>query len=210
MSEPYLKKPAIDNATIQKILSSVPYENGFHFFEDVGKYSAETAISLFSFYEELRTIGFSSVRFHFQRRDFQNWIRETLGDKELADGIDKINANLSDQNLKEALLKIVLTRFVELQTLSNMQNEQKTMSISGEELKKFSFEELKQYNGQGGKPVYIAFNGKVYDASSSSSWSGGTHKATHQAGKDLAQEILSAPHGEEVFAKVKQVGVLVQ
>ena len=150
------------------------------------------------------------MRFHFQRRDFQNWIRETLGDKELADGIDKINANLSDQNLKEALLKIVLTRFVELQTLSNMQNEQKTMSILGEELKKFSFEELKQYNGQGGKPVYIAFNGKVYDASSSSSWSGGTHKATHQAGKDLAQEILSAPHGEEVFAKVKQVGVLVQ
>lgn len=210
MSEPYLKKPAIDNATIQKILRSVPYENGFHFFEDVGKYSGETAINLFSFYEELRTIGFSSVRFHFQRRDFQNWIRETLGDKELADGIDKINANLSDQNLKEALLKIVLTRFVELQTLSNMQNEQKTMSISGEELKKFSFEELKQYNGQGGKPVYIAFNGKVYDASSSSSWSGGTHKATHQAGKDLAQEILSAPHGEEVFAKVKQVGVLVQ
>ena len=121
MSEPYLKKPAIDNATIQKILSSVPYENGFHFFEDVGKYSGETAISLFSFYEE-----------------------------------------------------------------------------------------LKQHNGQGGKPVYIAFNGKVYDASSSSSWSGGTHKATHQAGKDLTQEILSAPHGEEVFAKVKQVGVLVQ
>ena len=206
MPEPSLKKPAIDKATIQKILSSVPYENGFHFFRDIGKYSGETAISLFSFFEELRTIELSSVRFHFQRRDFQNWIKQTLGDKELADGID----NLSDQNLKEALLKIALTRFVELQTLSNMQNEQKTLSILGEELKKFSFEELRQYNGQGGKPVYVAFNGKVYDVSSSSSWSGGTHKVAHQAGKDLTQEIMSAPHGEEVFAKVKQVGVLVQ
>ena len=211
--EPSLKKPAIDKATIQKILGSVPYENGFHFFRDIGKYSGETAISLFSFFEELRTIELSSVRFHFQRHDFQNWIGDTLGDKELADGLDKINAELSDENLKETLLKIVQTRFVELQTLSNMQNEQKTVSILGEELK-FSFELLRQYDGRGGKPVYIAFNGKVYDVSSASSWSGGTHNprntVTHQAGKDLTQEIKSAPHGEEVFAKVKQVGVLVQ
>ena len=66
------------------------------------------------------------MRFHFQRRDFQNWIRDTLGDKEVADGIDKIKPELSDENLKEALLKIVQTRLVELQTLLNAQNLQKT------------------------------------------------------------------------------------
>ncbi len=132
MSEPSLKKPTTtDKATIQKILAQVSYENGFHFFTDVGKSLGETAISLFSFFEELRTIELSSVRFHFQRRDFQNWIRDTLGDKELADGIDKIKAELSDENLKEALLKIVQIRLVELQTLLNVQNLQKTGNVGG-------------------------------------------------------------------------------
>ena len=206
MSEPSTKKTGIDNVTIQKILRSVPYENGFHFLKDTGKPSGETAINLFSFFEELRTIDLSSVRFHFQRRDFQNWIRETIGDKELADGIDKIDANMSDQNLREALLKMVQTRFEELQTISNKQGAQKT----AEELKKFSFEDLKQYDGQGGKPLYIVFNGKVYDVSSSSSWSGGSHMGSHNRNENLGEAIKGAPHGDEVFSKVKQIGVLVQ
>ena len=209
MSKPSLKTPSIDKIAAQKILSSVPYENGFRFFTGIGKYTGETSINLFSFYEELRTIELSSVRFHFQRGDFQNWMRETLGDKELADTINKINAEVSDENLREALLKIVQTRFAELQTLSNMQGEQKTGSVFGEELKKFSFEELKQYDGQGGKPVYIAFNGKVYDVSSASSWSSGSHMGIHNRSENLGKAIKGAPHGEEVFAKVKQVGILI-
>ncbi len=180
------------------------------FLRNKEKYSGETAISLFSFLEELRTIELSSVRFHFQRRDFQNWIRETLGDRGLADTIDKINAELSDENLREALLKILQTRFVDLQTLSNKQKEQKIGGNLVEELKKFSFEELRQFDGQGGKPVYIAFNGKVYDVSSSSSWSGGSHLGIHNRNENLGEKIKSAPHGEEVFDKVKQVGVIVQ
>jgi predicted heme/steroid binding protein len=208
MSEPSEKKSSTDNTEIQKILRSVPYENGFHFFTDLGKYSGETAISLFSFLEELKTIDLSSVRFHFQRHEFQKWIQQTLGDNELTNHLDKIDVNLPDRNLKEEIIKIVQARFVQLQTLSNMQSEQKTGGTL-EELKKFKFEELKQYDGKEGKPVYIVFDGKVFDASSSGSWSGGVHKAIHQAGKDLTQDIISAPHGEEVFAKVKQVGVLV-
>jgi predicted heme/steroid binding protein len=210
MPEDLLKTSAIDKEAIHRILRVVPYESGFHFFTGVGKYTGETAISLFSFFEELRTVEPSSVRFHFQRRDFQSWIRETLGDKELADGVDKINAELSDEDLKEALLKILQTRFVELQTLSNKQNEQKAASSLGEELKKFSLDELRQYDGQGGKPVYIVFNGKVYDVSSSSSWSGGSHLGIHNRNENLGEKIKSAPHGEEVFDKVKQVGVIAQ
>ena len=206
MSEPSLKKSTVDKAAIQKILRSLPYENGFHFFKSNSKYPGETAISLFGFLEEFRIIEPSSVRLHFQHHDFQNWIRDTLGDKELADQIDKIDSNLSDQNLKEAVLETAQTRFIELQMISNTLSEQ----TAWEELKKYSLEELKQYEGQEGKPVYIAFNGKVYDVSSSGSWSGGAHKAAHKAGKDLTQDILSAPHGEEVFSKVKQVGVIIQ
>jgi len=210
MSKPSLKKTDVDIATIQKILRSVPYENGFHFLTEKGKYSGETAINLISFLEELRTIEPSSVRFHFQRHDFQNWIRQTLGDTELADGIDKINADLSDQILKQLLLNTIQTRYVELQTLFNIQKEQKPEGVLGTELKKFSFEDLKQYDGQGGRPNFIAFNGKVYDVSSSSSWSGGSHMGSHNRNDNLGEAIKGAPHGDEVFAKVKQVGVLVQ
>src|SRR5665647_739833 len=157
----------------EKILRSVPFEQGFHFATDEGKFTLETAINLFSFYEELKTIDLQSVKFHFQRRDFQNWVETTLGDQELALRIDKTPSGLSDEELRKELLKTVQTRFSELQSILNRSS--KNVSVSGQELKKFTLEELKQYNGSGGKPVYVAINGKIYDVSSSNSWSGGTH-----------------------------------
>jgi hypothetical protein len=111
------KRPSLDKDVIEKILTSVPYDRGFHFFRSVGNYTGETAINLFSFFEELKTIELQSVKFHFQRGDFQKWIRETLEDTELADRIDKIDGKLPDEILKKELLKVVQTRFEELQTL---------------------------------------------------------------------------------------------
>ena len=111
------KKHPENKAKIQKILSSVPYERGFHFFTDTGKYTGETAINLFSFYEELKTIEPESVKFHFQRRDPQNWVGSTLGDSELANRIDRIDASLSGENLKRELFNVVQTRLKELQAL---------------------------------------------------------------------------------------------
>jgi hypothetical protein len=111
------KRPSLDKDVIEKILTSVPYDRGFHFFRSVGNYTGETAINLFSFFEELKTIELQAVKFHFQRGDFQKWIRETLEDTELADRIDKIDGKLPDEILKKELLKVVQTRFEELQTL---------------------------------------------------------------------------------------------
>jgi predicted heme/steroid binding protein len=77
------------------------------------------------------------------------------------------------------------------------------------ELKKFTVKELEQYNGKNGKPAYTAYQGKVYDLSQSSLWSGGEHMGMHQAGKDITEELELAPHGEEILKRVKQVGVLI-
>jgi predicted heme/steroid binding protein len=77
------------------------------------------------------------------------------------------------------------------------------------ELRKFSVSELSQYNGQGDKPAYVAVKGKVYDVSESSFWIGGDHLGSHQAGKDLTEEISLAPHSEEALERVRLVGVLV-
>jgi predicted heme/steroid binding protein len=76
------------------------------------------------------------------------------------------------------------------------------------ELRKFTAKELEEYNGKNGKPAYIAYKGKVYDASGSDLWSSGEHMGLHQAGKDLTDELEMAPHMEEVFERVKMVGTL--
>ena len=76
------------------------------------------------------------------------------------------------------------------------------------ELKKFTLEELKQYDGREGKPVYFAYMGKIYDATESFLWTNGDHQGQHEAGKDLTNEIQFAPHGEEMFERVKLIGVL--
>jgi predicted heme/steroid binding protein len=76
-----------------------------------------------------------------------------------------------------------------------------------EEAKKFSLKELNQFNGKNGKPVYVGYKGKVYDATDSFQWIDGDHMG-HLAGQDLTEEMEIAPHDEEVMNKLKIVGVL--
>ena len=75
-------------------------------------------------------------------------------------------------------------------------------------LKEFSREELTKFNGEDGKPVYLAYEGKVYDVSESKLWKTGLHMRRHQAGTDLSEEIGGAPHGVEVLKRLPQVGTL--
>jgi predicted heme/steroid binding protein len=74
--------------------------------------------------------------------------------------------------------------------------------------RKFTLEELKQFDGRDGRPAYIAYKGKVYDVTESFLWINGDHQGQHEAGKDLTEEMALAPHGEETFDRVKLVGVL--
>lgn len=76
------------------------------------------------------------------------------------------------------------------------------------ELKKFTLEELKQFDGRDGRPAYIAYEGKVYDVTESFLWIGGDHQGQHEAGKDLTDEMKLAPHGEETLERAKLIGVL--
>ncbi len=58
-------------------------------------------------------------------------------------------------------------------------------------------EQLKEFNGQNGKPAYIGFQGKVYDISKSDFWPNGAHMGMFQAGEDLTEKIHMSPHGEK-------------
>jgi predicted heme/steroid binding protein/uncharacterized membrane protein len=75
---------------------------------------------------------------------------------------------------------------------------------------KFTPQDLAAHTGAAGRPVYIAFQGKVYDVSGSPLWEGGRHMGAHGAGADLTGEFEDAPHGEEVFERYPQVGVIVE
>lgn len=73
----------------------------------------------------------------------------------------------------------------------------------------FTSKELATFDGRSGRPSYVAFKGKVYDVTRSTLWTDGEHQMEHYAGKDLTAEMASAPHSDEVFDRVPEVGVLV-
>ena len=75
--------------------------------------------------------------------------------------------------------------------------------------KTFSYQELRQYNGKDGKPVYVSYKGVIYDVSASDLWETGRHQNKHDAGDDHTNIFSQAPHGENVFEKFPVVGKLV-
>ena len=77
------------------------------------------------------------------------------------------------------------------------------------EQRKFTAEELKQYDGKEGRPAYIAYKGKVYDVTDNYMWLDGDHQGEHAAGKDLTEAMANAPHGEENLERVKLIGLLI-
>src|SRR5512139_1827784 len=75
-------------------------------------------------------------------------------------------------------------------------------------MREFNLEELAQYNGENGRPVYVAHAGKVYDVSGSKMWKTGTHMKRHRSGQDLTTDIQAAPHPPDVLDRFAQIGAL--
>lgn len=68
-----------------------------------------------------------------------------------------------------------------------------------------TLQELSQYNGQNGRPAYVAVDGVIYDVTNLPKWKGGMHNM-HNAGSDLTEEIKTkSPHG---IVKLKSVPVV--
>lgn len=72
-----------------------------------------------------------------------------------------------------------------------------------------TLEELKQYDGQEGRPAYVVVDGIIYDMTDVKAWSGGKHHG-NQAGQDLTDVIKNkSPHGVKNLENVPVVGRLV-
>ena len=72
----------------------------------------------------------------------------------------------------------------------------------------FDLEKVAEMNGQDGKPVWIVYQGKVYDVSGSKLWKNGVHMRIHQAGGDLSDHLPKAPHGPETLERYPQIGTI--
>jgi predicted heme/steroid binding protein len=62
-------------------------------------------------------------------------------------------------------------------------------------------------NGTDRDEIWCAYQGLIYDVSSSRLWRTGKHYE-HWAGQDLTHELADAPHSEWVFKKFAVVGRL--
>ncbi len=101
-----------------RALSTVAYSCGFHFYTDVGHDTGVTATSFEEFAEKLQTISLDSVKFHFERADFQRWIRTIFCDAELAESIGLISEEYSEENLRQEIINRVKNHITKLKATS--------------------------------------------------------------------------------------------
>jgi len=109
------KKKLLDEATISRIVRTVPHHEGFHFFRDLGDPTGKVATSLADFLEKMRNVDIRSVNFHFKRQDFAKWIMGIIGDTELSRRISRIRKEVHGEDLRDEIIRIVKGRLEELE-----------------------------------------------------------------------------------------------
>ncbi|EOZ92118.1 hypothetical protein A33Q_4211 [Indibacter alkaliphilus LW1] len=76
-------------------------------------------------------------------------------------------------------------------------------------MKMYTKQQLALRNGQDKPEIWVAYQGKIYDVSSSRLWKNGKHYE-HWAGQDLSDELQDAPHTSKVFNKFQVIGLLIK
>ena len=90
----------------------VPEDKTFQFYIGVNKPLGFSASSLEEFYKLTRQVCSDALEFHLYRNDFENWFRNVLDDKELADVVVALKKTaLIGENLRKALLKAIDSRY---------------------------------------------------------------------------------------------------
>jgi hypothetical protein len=99
-------------------LRVVPHAQGFHFYRAIGCCIGVTCTSLEELADAIQKVCSESVIFHFERGDFQNWIRDIIGDTELAQRIDDIkmcSRQLSEKGCRKELMERIRVRILQLE-----------------------------------------------------------------------------------------------
>lgn len=100
----------VDPQSALRILRMVSMPESFLFFTGIGQYTGEFAPCLTDFCEKLNEESLKSIEFHFDRGDFEKWIRETIGDEYLAYRISKIDRSTKGEDLRRTIERMVKRR----------------------------------------------------------------------------------------------------
>jgi hypothetical protein len=119
------------NNITQNQLRTVSHAKGFHFYTALGDYCGVSAHSLEEFANALQYVCSASIVFHFERGDFQNWIREVICDAELAQSIDAIRTcerHLAAEYCRKEIMERVQVRLFQLEANRLMSGTQNTVN----------------------------------------------------------------------------------
>lgn len=105
------------NAQPSKTLRTVGDKEAFYFYEAIGKPTGETAKNLNDFQNKVKTVKAESLKFHLQRKDFQNWVAKILGDAKLARELARIPESNTD-DARMIIAETVENRIKELKNTS--------------------------------------------------------------------------------------------
>jgi len=119
------------NAT-KNPLRIISHAKGFHFYTAIGDYCGVSAHSLEEFADALQHVCSAAIVFHFERGDFQNWIREVVGDAELAQSIDAIRTceqHMAAEFCRKEIMERVQVRLFQLEANRLMSGKRKTLLL---------------------------------------------------------------------------------
>ena len=111
------KKIKVNTKLVKKILRTIPQNEAFYFFTGIREYTGEYATSLDNCCTKIRLVDLKSVLFHFDRQDFEKWIKGTIGDVILADKIGKIKNSVNREEFRTEIHRIVEQRLSQLKKL---------------------------------------------------------------------------------------------
>jgi len=111
-------------------LRVVPDASSFHFYMAIGDYCGVSAHSLEEFADALQYVCSEAIVFHFERGDFQNWIRDVIGDNELAKKIEDIKMcerHLAAESCRKEIMERVNVRILQLEANSLVSERRKNV-----------------------------------------------------------------------------------
>lgn len=118
------------NAPPELPKKEVARELGFYFYEDVDRSLFEAAFNLEDFWEKIRKVPVSSLKFHQKRGDFAKWIRDVFNETQLAHRIEKIH-NTGEDLRRELLNSLCNSRIAECPKCGAQTNPLKTWRMAG-------------------------------------------------------------------------------
>jgi alpha-amylase len=111
-----LRKPEL---AARWILRRLPVDRGFSFFYEFARPTGTKIQDLREFAESLKSAPIQTIQYHLERKDFERWLSQVLGDKKLAQNISSLTKEkVVDEKLRKNLAKTVSDRVRELESLT--------------------------------------------------------------------------------------------